>query len=517
MTTTDRTALITPTGPGFRRPAPGPGESHTGRTRTATGRQEVLLTLVQLSDLHVCDTQSPARAEFLDRYGDPDHPLREHVGIIGSYRAQDLLTAQVCAAMVEAANQVTAGPVGGGTPELVLLTGDLVDNAQHNELDWYLTLLDGGTLTPDSGDPQRFEGVAVGDDPHFWHPEPGPADRPRTLHGFPDAPGLTAAVRRPLVSPGLRLPWLAVHGNHDQLVQGTVAATGPFGGAGTGDTKVIGVPDGWSVEEIGGFVRAVDAADPAAAERWGELVTTTVTPDPRRSTITRNEFLAAHDRPGAHPPRHGFAADAATTGQAWYRHDLGRVTLLVLDTVNETGGWQGCLDREQLRWLSGELELADAERRYVVLASHHRLEDLINPTCPDGTEPPALHGEVAAVLAGHPSLVLWLNGHSHQVRIADHGSWWEVTAPSLIDFPQQGRVVELLRGDGTLTVATTMLDHTGEAPWSGRVNTVGEMAGLSRELAANDWQYATDGHPHPLAGDPADRNALLTLPDPFPG
>jgi len=42
------------------------------------------------------------------------------------------------------------------------------------------------------------------------------------------------------------------------------------------------------------------------------------------------------------------------------------------------------------------------------------------------------------------------------------------------------------------------------------------MAGLSRELAANDWQGARPEHlEHPPAGRRDDRNVLLTVADPW--
>lgn len=70
-----------------------------------------LLVLAHLSDAHVMDHQSPGRAELLDRYSDPDSPARADVGIIGTYRAQELFTFQVADAMIRggAADQVRAG------------------------------------------------------------------------------------------------------------------------------------------------------------------------------------------------------------------------------------------------------------------------------------------------------------------------------------------------------------------------------------------------------------------------
>lgn len=111
---------------------------------------------------------------------------------------------------------------------------------------------------------------------------------------------------------------------------------------------------------------------------------------------------------------------------------------------------------------------------------------------------------------------MWLNGHTHHTGIVAHGSWWEITTPSLIDWPQQSRIVEVLRSDGTLTIATTMVDHCGSPSWDSSIDAPLALASLSRELAANDWQsrsYALEQSPR--AGTAADRNVLLHLRDPW--
>ncbi len=516
---------------GYWELAVGPAEDHRARTDLRAGPGALpadgapLLTIAHLSDLHLCDSQSPARGEFLDRWSDLDSPLREHIGIIGSYRPQDCLTVQVGAAMVEAINAVGTGPVGGAPIDWAITTGDAIDSAQANELGWYIDLLDGGEIVPDSGSPERYEGVADADDWHeaYWHPDPARhadgtprLDRPRRLYGFPDAPGLLDALRQPVRSPGLAMPWLAVHGNHDQLLQGNIPGIGEFATASMADRKPVDVPAGWTPHEVGSFVAAVDATAQSGLDRWSEMLTRTVTPDARRRTITRDEFLGAHFGDRARPAGHGLR----TGGPAYYRYDHGPVTVLVLDSVNEHGGWQGSLDEPQLVWLESELTDADRERRLVVLASHHTLADLVNGRSAPGAPGRVLGSELAELLDGHRCVVLWLNGHTHITRVTPHSgrhAWWEVTAPSLIDFPQQGRIVELLRSPvGTLTVALTMVDHTGELPWSGRVDSVAAMAGLSRQLAANDWQFdRTDFARNHRVGTPGDRNVLLHLPAPW--
>ncbi|UQX88592.1 metallophosphoesterase [Jatrophihabitans telluris] len=551
---------------------PGPG----GRARTGTGRGtgagtgdsvgEPLLTVAHLSDLHLCDSQSPARAEFLDRWADPDSPLKPLIDAVGTYRAQDCLTVQVAEAMVRAVNGLDRAPVSGAPIDLALTTGDVTDNAQANELSWYLSVLEGGPILPDSGDPTRYEGVGAADlpywDEYFWHPDPIAAaagnaalDRPRRLHGFPAAPGLLDALRMPFDAEGLTIPWLAVHGNHDQMVQGTIPAVGPFATAAFSQTKAIGVPEHWSTDAIGQFCLDMDRCELPALALWSSLRSRPATPDPGRAPITRAEFIAAHFGLSAHPSGHGFPSSARESGLAYYRHDRGRVSILALDTVNENGGWEGSIDPAQLSWLAGELDEADADRRLVVLASHHPLHRLTNartaaeqaaalagagledgtdgspgspgsdgsPGTPGTDGPRVLSAELSAELARHACVVLWLNGHTHVSAVTPHpaagagGPWWEVTAPSLIDYPQQGRVVELLDdGAGELTLACTMIDHAGEVPWSGGVDTLTALAGLSRELAANDWQDpAADLRRHRRVGTPLDRNVLLAIPDPF--
>ncbi|MET3804618.1 metallophosphoesterase (TIGR03767 family) [Nakamurella sp. UYEF19] len=534
MTLTHRSSITggTRSDLGYWPLAAGPGEPHVARSELIRGAgrpadSAPLLTVAHLSDLHLCDSQSPARGEFLDRWSDPDSPLRPTLGHIGSYRAQDCLTVQVGAAMVDAINAVGRGPVGGAEIDWAITTGDVVDSAQTNELGWYIGLLDGGRIVPDSGALDRYEGVADHGYWHeaFWHPDPSVradgsarSDRPHRLFGFPDAPGLLDALRAPFDSPGLSMPWIAVHGNHDQLVQGNIPAVGDFALASMADTKAIDVPAHWTLEQIARFCGAVDSTEQIGLDAWGEMLVRTITPDALRRTITREEFLDAHFGPRARPAGHGFAADHG--GRAYYRYDHDGVTVLVLDAVNEHGGWQGSLDEPQLVWLESELTDADRERRHVVLASHHTLADLVNDRLAPAAARRVLTAELTEILDGHPCVVLWLNGHTHLTRVTPHTgrhSWWEVTAPSLIDFPQQGRIVELLRSPGgTLTVAVTMVDHSGELPWSGSLRSTTAMAGLSRQLAANDWQFRPeDLARHVLVGTPTDRNVLLHLPDPW--
>jgi metallophosphoesterase (TIGR03767 family) len=538
---------------GYRRLVPADGEQHVVRDELGgpglpggwARAARPLLVIAQLSDTHVMDHQSPARVELLDRCSDPDSPLRAEIGIIGTYRAQELFTLQVAEAMSRAVRQHRAGPLSGAPVDFAVITGDATDNCQHNELRAVIDLLDGGEVVPDSGDRDRYEGVAgpaVADE-RYWHPGPS-EDLPKATFGFPQVPGALDAVRRPFRAAGLGLPWYAVHGNHDNMLQGTVPPEGWLGDVGTGGIKVVTPPRGL---DMAGLAARFERSEPDALLELQAGTRLAITPDPARAPVRRAGYVREHFRTSGTPAGHGFSRRNADEGTAYYAFDgpawtgpppHAAVRCVALDTVNEHGGWQGSLDAAQLAWL--EAELAAAADRPVVLFSHHPLETLVNDNRPPGASRRILAAELREVLLAHPCVVAWVNGHTHEHKITavTNGSgpagFWQVTTASHIDWPQQARLVELLAVPGGLAIACTVIDSAAPASYGDEPGTGGpdpggpdpgggfgpgddastaRLAGLSRELAANDWQIrdliTADGGAG--AGTPADRNVLLTV------
>ncbi|GAA1476036.1 TIGR03767 family metallophosphoesterase [Nocardioides aestuarii] len=485
LTTLEKTFRISrPNDRGWSRVVAGPGEPHVVRAglgapaqRGRASRRTPLLAFAQLSDVHVLDAQSPMRFE------------REEGVSSSAYRPQEMLTAHVAESMVRRLNRIGVGPVSGVPLALAIQTGDNSDNSQYNEIRWNIDLLDGGEITPDSGDLSRWEGV-MDDDPdfydrYFWHPDGPPAgkkkDVPMTKHGFPRIPGLLDRARAPFQATGLAMPWYAVFGNHDQLVQGNF--------------QQIAL---WQEKAVSG-------------EKAYKTTVREVTPDPDRRLLSRADTIEEHFTTTGSPVGHGFTEDNRSSGLGYYTFDQGDVRFVVMDTVNENGGQDGSLPESQFAWL--EAQLAAATDKLVVAASHHTSWSMGNDRLQTGAEPRVLGPAVVDLLLAHPNVVAWVNGHTHDNQVRPHaregGGFWEINTASHIDWPQQSRLIELMDNqDGSLSIFCTMVDHAARR----RAKTydgVLRLASLSRQLSANDWQLHTESR-----GKKNARNVELLLPMP---
>ncbi|HWF81425.1 MAG TPA: TIGR03767 family metallophosphoesterase [Streptosporangiaceae bacterium] len=523
MTTTQRRFVPgEPVAGGYRALVAADGESHVVRDELGDGlvlgwrrSARPLLVIAHLSDTHLMDHQSPARAELLDRYSDPDSPHRAAVGIIGCYRAQELFTYQVAESMVRAVRAVERAPVTAAPIDFAIVTGDATDNCQRNELRAYIDLLDGRQVLPDSGNLDRYEGVTSPhvEDERYWHPEGGVDDLPRTRYGFPSIPGLLAAARRPFRAVGIGLPWYAVHGNHDNMMQGTVPATGWLRNFGAGRVKFVTPPDD---VDAGQALAGFESANAEALYELSRGRRLTVTADPARIPVTRDIHVKEHFSTTGTPVGHGYSQRNADEGTAYYAFDWGQVRCVVMDTVNHHGGWQGSLDETQFGWLAAELD--GCAERPVMLFSHHPLETLINDQRPPGADRRILADELRHLLLSHPCVVAWVNGHTHVHAVtavrADGmpGGFWQVTTASHIDWPQQARIIELAQTSNGLALCCTVLDSAAPPAFTGSA-TPEDLAALGRELAANDWQVreliTADGGAG--AGTAADRNVILPI------
>jgi 3',5'-cyclic AMP phosphodiesterase CpdA len=400
----------------------------------------------QLTDTHVRDEESPARVPFLDRLGPP---------FTSTFRPQEAESAQVLDASVRALDRER--------PQAVFVTGDIVDSAQENELDWAIATLRGGRVDPDSG-ARGYDGVQQGSspDPFFYRPD---VDAPRH-------PGLLAAAQRPFTATGLRAPWYPTVGNHDLLVQGEVPPTPAIERVAVGDRLVATLDPSLRppVSEASAPAAVAEALASGAAEH-GRIVPA----DPRRRHPGATRVIAKLARAAdVHPAVPGRLAYAVDVGPA--------LRAIVLDTVDRAGGSRGQIPPDELGWLRGQL--AQAGRRWVVVFAHNPLE--------------SSEGGAAAFppLDADPRVVAVVSGNRHRNTIERRGRYWLIGTSSLADWPQQARMFRLRAASGGGAVLETwMVDHDGRG-----------VAGPARELAYLDAQ---GGRPAGFAGRPQDRNAIL--------
>jgi hypothetical protein len=438
-----RATLVDRDGDGFLER--GPGEPL--RARGADVRPgRTLATFAQLTDTHVRDEESPARAPFLDRLGAP---------VDSTFRPQEAFSTQVLDAAVRALDRER--------PQAVVVTGDIVDSAQENELDMALATLRGGVVHPDSG-ARGYDGVqdASTPDPFYFRPD---NDAPRH-------PGVLDAAQRPFRAAGLDASWYPAIGNHDVLVQGEVPATPAIEDVATGSRMVVGIDPRF----LPPFLSEADASSAvnsliAQGDAFGS--SETVPADARRRHLSAAEMVG----------RLAAAAGVKPAGPRLdYAFDIGPdVRGIVLDTVNRAGGSRGQLTPAQGEWLRRELGRAGA--RWIVVFAHNPLE--------------ATDGGAAALAAldAAPRVAAVVAGNRHRNTIAPRDGYWLIGTSSLADFPQQARMFRLREAPGGAVLETWMVDHDGRG-----------LAGVSRELAFLDAQ---GGRPQGFAGRATDRNVRL--------
>ncbi|MGW0826392.1 TIGR03767 family metallophosphoesterase [Streptomyces sp. NPDC002845] len=497
---------------GYRRLGDGPVWNRVVRGDLADpksgreNRRTALASFVQFTDLHVVDVQHPLRYEYL------------RAQTASSWRPQEALSVAGAVSLVERVNALRGAPVTGSPLHFVMTTGDNTDNNSKTELDWFLKVMSGGRITPNSGDPHAYEGVQNSGLPLYWQPEETLRDADKQL-GFPHIDGYLTAAIREVNSPGLNVPWYCTVGNHDSLPGGCYApGDSYFAEFAVGGRKLMTL-DQQLGKAIWDNVR--EGGDPKGAD-WKALLKSqaramrSVTPDEARAPFTPLEYLKAHLDPahtGPGPVGHGYSAANVEEGTQYYTFRIADDVIgISLDSTDPGGHYEGSLGTAQLKWLDRTLSANKAS--YAIVFSHHTSRTMRNLN-PDPSRPEeSRHGgdEVLALLARHRNVLAWVNGHSHRNRITPHssasgGSFWEISTASHIDFPQLARVIELVDNkDGTISLFTTLIESA--APHTTDFADLSQtgLAALYREVSFN-----APGRRDTLAGEAGDRNTELVL------
>ncbi len=410
---------------------------------------ERIVRFIQVSDAHIVDDDAPfpVRQEPFDEVGDP---------IDGGARDHEEISDEVLNAAVVRINAIHAEDA----VDFVLNTGDNIDNQLENELMRFIDNWEGRTTTvgPISGRQCAPDGQSedIND---------ASSDVTETCTHLPDA---VAQNNTPLAE---GLPWYSAFGNHDGLYQGNT-------------------PKEPSYDE--------------AAEESG------------RRFVDQEEYVDMHfqfgkcvnGQPGGdedddHGHGYGFAkerlCDDNPDNDGYYTFEVRGVLFVILDTLNDdwaeanptlaplftaqeqlgydvVGGYaDGAIDPEQWAWLQQTLDANPTKP--IVVAAHHTVKSMFGESardyCGDG---PCMADflsqagyvtaeELTEELASHPNVLAFVGGHTHKHRIeamagADGGGFWNIETSSLLDWPQEPRIIEIWTApDGKWLITTKTFQH----------------------------------------------------------
>lgn len=466
----------------------------------------LLMRFVNVSDTHIIDDEASTvmNGSWLESLLEPA------IGNGAAQRLQEEYTDEVLNALVKTINGCKQQ---FANLELMIATGDLTDNMTLNELRRYIDNLDGvtgadsafeascgyktkdslgrskgglpctpelqqaaalmtGKLVPDSQtDPPDTESPAYQLTPTrsaLQIASTAVASEVGGSHNI--APGLPPRLRCNSVQANcdnlkLAIPHYAVFGNHDGSVRGTLTMQRPF---------------------------------QAGAANFGRYFI-----ENQREFI--NEWFETESLPG--PDGHGFNnvdldrwTDQNDRNDGYYAFDAGAgnsVRMIVLNTIfdgvskelhgngqtaTDTKGLvggnevtpaaatseQGFVDQAQFDWLQGQLAAAQAANKAILVLGHH----------PDRSFSYAEYGsklpqEFDTLLGTYPNVVAYIAGHTHEnvirpctptdcvvkgVQPTIANSFWRIETSSMIDFPQESRILEVYQlPGGAFAIRSTMI------------------------------------------------------------
>jgi len=378
-------------------------------------RFELLTRFVHITDAQIIDEESPGRLTAAAAFSR------------NAWRPHEAYSAQLLDGIIRTINKMH---VAKHRIDFVIHTGDAVDNAQLNELNWFITIFNGGRIDPRTGPDDRDPALQSDPllDPH---------------HPF-DAQGL---YRYGIHGEEPTIPWYSLFGNHDRFAAGVFPiVTDTFG------RRTSPLP----LENRIGFTFPV-VLDPTGRLSWAPITPANPGPPPQislpvlvepnseRRFITDRDFIEAHLEGAGEPPGHGF--DVKHLDRTWY--SVSPVPGLRLIALNSASPLieqptlvysEGAISVPQVLFLGRELERAQTLGECVIVATHHPSGAL---QLASGTA--LTPRSIRKLLNDYPCVKLHIAGHWHENLVIDRGGYIEIVTSSILDPPQQGRIIEIWR------------------------------------------------------------------------
>ncbi len=449
----------------------------------------LITRFVHISDTHVIDEESPARfigAQALTR---------------SAWRPWEAASTQILDGILRTTNNFHSS---GRTVDFLISTGDGCDNAQWNELAWMLDVFDGQAIDPLSGPDDR-----------------DPAARP-SQELDPHAPFTARGLyRQDTHGEAPSIPWYTVFGNHDTYAVGLFPIIEDVTGERTAPLTLplrpgILLPSVF--RSTGSYANGKVTPAFTGPPTIGQPAVF-VEPRPQRAFYTRREYIQSMFTTLTDPPGHGF--QHPDSAPAWYATvPVPGIRLIGLDTTDHPVMLPGRIYLEggiselQHRFLIEQLERAADLGEQVIVASHHPSESLITSF---GS---TLTAEAfVALLNAYPQVILHLAGHRHRNRVIDHGGYLEIETCSTLDWPQEGRWIEVYRDPETreTIIAYGMFSHVDDRWTAEAEDPLRDLRIDARRLAREDAKSGVQRHVHTESptvapGLPIDREGVARLP-----
>jgi metallophosphoesterase (TIGR03768 family) len=421
----------------------------TGYTNASTKDSVKLLRFFTISDVHITDKESPANAYNNGYKG----------GLSDAFAPTMLFSTQFLDTAVQTINALNKKDKF----DFGLSLGDSTNNEQFNELRWYIDVLDGKKINPDSG---------IKD-----HPTP--------------LPGYSVSYQDEYKAAGLdkSIPWYQVIGNHDHFWMGFLIPNDYIWQTYTGEYILnLGsygdiLTNPHSVDSRGYYQGSIDGSTPFGDIIGVGLASNFPTPpmvpaDPDRRSLLKNEWINEFFNTTSRPKGHGFSRESVETGFASYTFEPKAnvpIKVIVLDdTQRDDDPWYKCyahgsIDKERYDWLVSELDKGQSEGQLMIIAAHVPI-GVVDPTGYTGwsTNAYITEANLIAKLHEYPNLIMWLAGHRHLNTVTPLPSpdparpdlgFWQVETASLKSFPQQFRSFDIqYNRDNTLSIFTINVD-----------------------------------------------------------
>lgn len=432
--------------------------SYKGTSVTNTAK---LIRFFAMTDIHITDKESPSQVIY---YG-----IKEN-GIISAYSPAMLYSTQMLDAAVRtinSLNQIDRFDFG-------ISLGDVTNNAQYNELRWFIDVLDGKNINPDSG---------IKDDPI-----PGPGNDYQDEF---QAEGLDKTI-----------PWYSAIGNHDHFWMGTNPPTDYIKQSYTG-SDILQVGDIFATGGINRkdfYMGVVDGKTPYGSIIGAGPVATTPTPakipaDANRRFLSRSDLMNEFNNTSTNPAGHGFKQANNLGCYSFEPNSNIPVKIIVLDDtqadndVDIHGYGHGELDQNRYNWLVDELDKGQSEGKLMIIAAHIpigvKMEGVLGAFLGWSTQAAVTEADLIAKLKTYPNLLMWIAGHRHLNTVTALPSpdplnhpefgFWVVETSSLREYPQQFRTFDIVRNsDNTISIFAVNVDPDVKT---------GSLAGKSRSYA----------------------------------